>query len=82
MKIFLLKREDACGVDVANGFVVIAWTNLQARELAANGLPGWGPGDEGPAVWMDGNRSRCTELGQVTDGIDMPRVILRDFNAG
>lgn len=59
--------------DVANGFVVRAYTEDEARQLAANDC-----GDEGVDVWLNYDVTQCTEL--TTEG--EIGVILRDFNAG
>lgn len=72
MKIWLVTRptEDPLW-DVADGFVVRAETEREARALAADNH-----GDEGREIWF--GRATCEEL--TTDG---PRgVILRDFTAG
>ena len=59
--------------DTAQGFVVRAESEQQARALAADEAD-----DEGRRAWLDPAFSDCTEL--VSEG--ELGVILRDFNAG
>lgn len=75
MKLWLLCRhEDEPTWDVADGFVVRAETEEQARAIAAKRA-----GDEGSQVWLRYSAgSTCEEL--TADG--EPGIILRDYNAG
>lgn len=84
MKLYLLIRADAepdtrllTGgrpvYDCANGFVVRASDESEARGFASNQC-----GDEGAAAWQMAGYSTCQEL--TADG--KPGIILRDFNAG
>lgn len=60
--------------DVADGFVVSARTEIQARQLAAAKH-----GHEGAAVWLSFLDTACYRLPQPGAG---PHVVLRDFRAG
>lgn len=76
MKLWLLKRilvtNDGM-YDCADGFVIRATSETEARSLAAGQS-----GDEGAQTWLDAEGSTCEML--MTDGdVD---VILRDYNAG
>lgn len=71
MQIYLLTSEVGY-YDCAHGFVVVAKSYKQARELASKDA-----GDEGAKTWLDPKTSTCTLLTPTTPGI-----ILKDFNAG
>jgi hypothetical protein len=77
MKLWLLRPIDGLPddpwfnwYDKAFGFVVIAETEDDARDVASED-----PGDEGGDAWRDANCSTCVEL--VAEG--EARIVLRDF---
>ena len=67
------KTEGQFGYDCSHAFAIRAETAVKARLLAAEAA-----GDEGPAVWLDAEKTTCNEL--TPDGISA--VIVHDFNAG
>lgn len=75
MKIYWLQRKDRVVYDEAAGFVVVAASSREARELA-----GTQSGDEGPTAWMDSSTSSCREVG--TTNFKTSMVLVRDFQAG
>lgn len=60
--------------DQADGFVVMAATEEEARLLAS-----CEHGDEGAGAWLDPDLSCCLEL---VPHNGFPHVVLRDFHAG
>ena len=80
MHIWHLTRTDEIGPDEAIGFVVIARTEMEARQLVqAQG------GVEcivsATRFWTDSPHVRCERIGVPRNASD-PRVVLRAFNAG
>ena len=76
MKLWLLTRKETEAspiYDCADGFVIRAETEAQAREIASTSA-----GDEKAGTWLSADGSSCEEL--TTDG--PPTVVLRDFHAG
>lgn len=72
MKLWILRRPDGPPhYDVADGFVVRAESEYDARMFAAAKC-----GDEGPNVWV--KKASCQEL--PLDGES--GILLKDFNAG
>lgn len=67
------KNTDVPAYDVANGFVVRAPGEREARSLAASQA-----GDEGPETWLRETESFCNPL-RVKG---KTRVLIRDYNAG
>lgn len=65
----------ANGYDCAFGFVVRASDPGAARFLVSESKR-WG--DEGPAVWLDSNKTSCEEIAQEGE----PEILIRDFLAG
>lgn len=56
MKLWMLRYEEA-SYDCAEGFVIAAKDELEARGLAAQSC-----GVEGPNVWLVGGSASCVEL--------------------
>jgi hypothetical protein len=74
MRLWLLRRlSREPKYDVNDGFVIRAWSEDQARQLADRERA-----DEGEGVWLSAARSSCEPLEQGGE----PGVILIDFNAG
>jgi 5-keto 4-deoxyuronate isomerase len=63
--------------DCNNGFVVIAETVQEARELASDSAA-----DEGAGVWLDRRKSTITEIGTAGKDEQKSRIVIRDFHAG
>lgn len=61
--------------DCAQGFVIRAESESQARQMIVDGDKF---GDEGHKFWLDSKQSSCVEL--IADGD--PQIILRDFAYG
>lgn len=59
--------------DTAEGHVVVAETEEEARRIAADNC-----GDEGRQEWLSEERSTCVKV----DTRSGSRLILRSFNAG
>lgn len=76
MKIYSLVNitEDGPVYDIADGFVVVARTALEARTLASHRA-----GDEGSVTWLNPARSEIKTIGE---GAGPARVVLRDFHDG
>lgn len=74
MRLWLLKPHKDWDewYDKAEGFVVRAETEADARAVAASAA-----GDEGPKAWKDVGLTSCLELDQSGP----PGVVLRDFAA-
>ena len=73
MKLWLLTRDDRCGYDENNGFVIRAEDETAARTMAAAVK-----GGEGEGTWLLRAFSTCSELS--ADGT--AQIVLTDFNAG
>lgn len=73
MKVYFLNRLGELEYDVAEGFIVLADSEKEARALASRQH-----GDEGPATWTSSKLSTCEEVRLSGE----PRVLLRDFYAG
>lgn len=75
MTLYLLTRKVRSNptYDVVNGFVIRA-RNIDSARLMAS----MQAGDEGPNTWLKPEHSVCMELSPS----GLPKVILRDFNAG
>jgi len=80
-RIYVLSREtEFPEYDTNYGFVVVAFSELNARAFvseASNG-PDYG-GDEPADLWLDHKRSSCECIG--FSFLD-EQIIMRDFNAG
>ena len=63
--------------DVANGFVVQANCEEEARQLCASKA-----GDEKDRTWLNPEWSICAVIGTTPLHVHTPKIILRDFNAG
>lgn len=73
---FYLLEGSPTGWDVANGFVIRAPNEMDARRLAAEQA-----GDERAEFWLNPNESTCVDiLEQPYNG--QPEVLLRSFRAG
>ena len=78
LRIYHLQRIPTGPIyDVANGFVVQANSEEEARQLCAPQA-----GDEKDRTWLDPGRSICAVLGTTLLHVHSPKVILRDYNAG
>ena len=75
MDLYLLTRP-ITGYDQAIGFVVCADNAVFARQIASEQC-----GDEGPAPWLDTDKSSCCTIG-TNDNIIGEGVILRSFRHG
>ena len=81
MKLYLLVRQPPRehrtrqDYDVAEGMLVAAKTEAQARELAKSSA-----GDEGIATWANPQASTCEEIAKRTH--KLAGVLLVDFAAG
>lgn len=74
MRLWLLKREKMRPYyDVADGFIVRAETEDDARKIASLDA-----GDEGNTTWLSAKYSSCEPLSEIGPA----QSILRDFNAG
>ncbi|HSG19963.1 MAG TPA: hypothetical protein VLA31_04265 [Burkholderiaceae bacterium] len=77
MNIYSLTRPaGTIGYDEAAGFVVVASSSKEAREIAANNR-----GDEGSAMWLEADRTTCQKIGTASLSQKAGKV-LRDFRAG
>ena len=76
MALWLIEREPDDGLaryDAYWGFVIRAHNPFRARILASESA-----GDEGPEVWRDESRTKCTAISEVGS----EEIVLSDFNAG
>lgn len=78
MKLWLLRRNERTDglvdYDVANGFVIRAEDEWQARVIA-----GAHAGDEGAGCWVVATTATCEELPLLGSSSG---VVLRDYHAG
>ena len=78
LRIYHLSRiPNGLMYDVADGFVVQANSEEEARQLCAPHA-----GDEKDRTWLEPGRSICAVLGMTMPYVHTPKIILRDFNAG
>lgn len=81
VNIYHIERNAACGYDEVSEVVVVAETELEARDLfASQTAPDKGPGDEGLHVWLNRHLTRAVRLGSALD--PTPRVVVRHFVRG
>ena len=74
--LYLVQRQNTpIGRDEVAGFVIAAVTFQQARKIAADHAQ-----DEGKAVWLDVDRSRCEKLAK--DVHRKSGVVLSDIIEG
>jgi len=64
------------GIDEAEGFVVVAGDEQEARQLAAGR-----PGDEGADFWFRQDVT-VVHVGTALESIASPDIVLRAFHAG
>jgi hypothetical protein len=64
------------GIDEAEGFVVVAGDEQEARQLAAGR-----PGDEGADFWFRPDVT-VVHVGTALESIACPDIVLRAFHAG
>lgn len=78
LRIYHLKNTQMFPLyDVANGFVVQANSEEEARKLCALEA-----GDETEETWLNPGLSVCTFIGITLLHENTPKTILRDYNAG
>ena len=74
MKLYHVRRlNNDCDWDEANGFIVRAMNEKEARELAASDC-----GSEGKEVWLDPKKTGC----KVLQNVGETEIIMQDFCAG
>lgn len=80
MKLYLLERDpEEVNYDVPSGFVILAGSEEEAREIARQSCFGWpDKRTTDPYGWLDPKVTTCEEI--EPEGI--ARVILCDFRHG
>lgn len=71
MNIYVLKQLGPAGWDEYEGFVIVATSESNAREIASQHAPSEG------RIWSDASKTSCDEVNDVQAG-----VVLAAFNAG
>ena len=75
MNIYVLRSKSyKHGYDCAHGFVVVHFSEQEARELIAQDK-GWNIGDEGADTWLNPGHSDCDNLGKYS-GNDDPHIVM------
>ena len=74
MLIWLVERTDNVGWDEYDAFIIMASSELKARQLANEGSA-----DEGH-LWTDISIVKANPIGQTEETVE--RVVLGSFNAG
>ena len=69
-------NDDVPNWDIYTEFVISAYNEIHARELAANSC-----GDEGENVWLENNRSDIELIAETTT-ITEAKIVIGSFNAG
>lgn len=72
MNLYLLERTENTDYGEAVGFVVMAVSEAQARELASKRAA-----DEGPNAWLQSDRSSCARLDAAA--AQDAHIVLGDF---
>lgn len=82
--IYLLERKEETLEDDSRGFVILADTEEEARELAAMEYQGKTPffKPEDGAVWIDCTKSTCLLVGISTLKEKVAKFLMLDFKAG
>lgn len=78
MYIYLLWQNEVCGYDTYDSMVVIANSELRAKELSLKDV------EPSLSVWADNiNDIKCEKLGMANIiNSNKERVVLKSFNAG